>query len=190
MKNRSKEIVSNDNWATDPFFKDEVYRIMNIDFDPCPFMHDIEKWDGLKVPWGLSNWVNPPYSGELKERFVNKAIEEMSSRKTSTFLTPVCTDTALWWDTIEPNISFVSNIRGRLKFKGINTKGQYVNWGNDVDGGEMIDFTEPKSGNVKQIKKYIKAAGQQPLMLFVFGWITNEQKRELSQLCANYNKTK
>ena len=37
--------------------------------------HDMS-WNGLEVEWGVVNFVNPPYSLELKTAFVKKAIEE------------------------------------------------------------------------------------------------------------------
>ena len=47
MKNRNLD--HKDDWATPP----EVYAKLNEEFDftfdPCPYQHDIEKWDGLEV---------------------------------------------------------------------------------------------------------------------------------------------
>ena len=42
-------------------------------FDPCP-LNDVPAFDGLKIPWKLRTYVNPPYSDPLP--WVEKAIQE------------------------------------------------------------------------------------------------------------------
>lgn len=44
MKNRN--LVHSDNWATPPEFYNKLNEEFNFDFDPCPFEHNVEKWDG------------------------------------------------------------------------------------------------------------------------------------------------
>lgn len=41
---------------------------------------------------------------------------------------PVSTSTKLFHDLILPNKKEIRFLKGRVKFIGINTKGQYVNW--------------------------------------------------------------
>ena len=76
MKNRNLD--HSDNLATPKEFYDKLNQEFNFDFDPCPLhLGEITpENDGLLIEWGLSNFVNPPYSRELKEKFVIKAIEE------------------------------------------------------------------------------------------------------------------
>lgn len=79
MQNRN--LNHKDDWATPPKFYEKLHEEFEFDFDPCPFNHDLEKWDGLKVEWWNSNFVNPPYSQKLKETFIMKALEESKKGK-------------------------------------------------------------------------------------------------------------
>jgi len=83
--------------------------------------------DGLKIEWGKRNFINPPYSRKLKEQFVIKAIEESKKGKLCVMLLPVSTSTKLFHDYIQPNAKEVRFVKGRIKFVGTNTKGEFVN---------------------------------------------------------------
>lgn len=124
MKNRN--ISHKDDWMTPPYFYDELNKEFDFNFDPCPYQHDIEKWDGLKIEWKERNFINPPYSRKLKEAFVLKAIEESKKGKLCVMLLPVSTSTKLFHDVILPNQTEIRFIKGRIKFCGVNTKGEYV----------------------------------------------------------------
>ena len=124
MKNRNLE--HKDDWKTPAKIFDQLNNEFNFDFDPCPYKHDVTQWDGLQVEWGDRNFVNPPYSRKLKEAFVEKAVIEKLKGKTSVLLLPVSTSTALFHDVIKPNASEIRFVRGRIRFEGVNTKGEYV----------------------------------------------------------------
>lgn len=124
MKNRNLD--HKDDGATPKDFYEELNKEFNFDFDPCPFQHDIEEWDGLKIEWGGVNFINPPYSRLLKKAFVKKAIEESKKGKTCVMLLPVSTSTVLFHDFILPNKKEIRFIRRRLKFSGYNTRGEWV----------------------------------------------------------------
>ena len=126
MKNRNLD--HSDNWATPKEFYDKLNQEFSFDFDPCPLnLGEITpENDGLLIEWGLSNFVNPPYSRDLKEKFVIKAIEESKKGKLCVMLLPVSTSTKLFHDHILPNQKEIRFIKGRIKFLGINTKGEYV----------------------------------------------------------------
>lgn len=124
MKNRN--LNHSDNWATPPAFYAELDKEFNFDFDPCPLNHDVTEWDGLEVEWGASTFCNPPYSRALKPLFVKKAVAEAKKGKTVVLLLPVSTSTALFHDWIKPNAKEIRFVRGRIRFQGINTKGEYV----------------------------------------------------------------
>lgn len=124
MKNRNLE--HKDDWKTPTKIFEQLNNEFNFDFDPCPYKHDVTQWDGLQVEWGDSNFVNPPYSRKLKEAFVEKAVIEKLKGKTSVLLLPVSTSTALFHDVIKPNASEIRFVRGRIRFEGVNTKGEYV----------------------------------------------------------------
>lgn len=121
-----QDLANIDHWATPKEFYDKLNEEFNFDFDPCPYNHDIEKWDGTKIDWGQRNFINPPYSLGLKNQFVLKAIEEARKGKLCVLLLPVSTSTKLFHEHILPNNPTIRFIKGRLKFAGINTKGEYV----------------------------------------------------------------
>lgn len=121
MKNRNLE--HSDNWATPKELYDKLNAEFNFDFDPCP-LHST--FDGLKIDWGKSNYINPPYSRQLKEAFVIKAIEESKKGKICVMLLPVSTSTKLFHKHILPNAKDIRFLEGRVRFLGTNTKGEYV----------------------------------------------------------------
>lgn len=126
MKNRN--LNNSDNWATPKAFYDELDKEFSFDFDPCPLNYgDITPdKDGLLIEWGKRNFINPPYSRGLKDAFVKRAIEQSKQGKLCVMLLPVSTSTALFHDYILPYAKSIRFIRGRIKFLGTNTKGEYV----------------------------------------------------------------
>lgn len=95
----------------------DVYRILDaefrFDFDPCP---KDPAFDGLVVPWGERNFVNPPYGRQIVA-WIAKGVAEWLQGKTVVFLIPSRTDTA-WWHNLIMQASEIRFVRGRLKFKG------------------------------------------------------------------------
>lgn len=124
MKNRNLKHINH--WKTPDDFYGKLNEEFNFNFDPCPLMHDITKWDGLKIDWKERNFINPPYERKLKEAFVRKAIEESKKGKLCVMLLPVSTSTKLFHEDILPNADDIRFIRGRIKFSGVNTFGEYV----------------------------------------------------------------
>lgn len=118
-------INNDDNYATPPDFYDKLNSRFNFDFDPCPYNENEIINDGLKIDWGLTNFVNPPYSQKLKEAFVKKGIEEMKKGKTSVFLIPVSTSTKLFHKYIKPNADSIEFVEGRIKFGKIDAQGNF-----------------------------------------------------------------
>ena len=94
MKNRN--IPHKDDWATPIYFYNELNKEFDFNFDPCPYKHDVNEWDGLKIEWKERNFINPPYSRKLKDAFVIKAIEESKKGKLCVMLLPVSTSTQLF----------------------------------------------------------------------------------------------
>lgn len=66
-----------DLWRT----PEKIYKMLDkefhFDFDPCPYPRS--DFDGLKIEWRYSNFVNPPYSET--EKWVRKSIVEYSKGK-------------------------------------------------------------------------------------------------------------
>ena len=126
MKNRN--LKNSDNWATPKEFYDKLNQEFNFNFDPCPLNEGeiTPDKDGLLIEWGDRNYINPPYSRALKEAFVKKAIQESAKGKLCVMLLPVSTSTKLFHEYIKPNAKEIRFVKGRIKFLGVNTKGEYV----------------------------------------------------------------
>jgi hypothetical protein len=122
---RNIHVNNDDNYATPPYLYELLNQRFNFDYDPCPYNEGEIINDGLKTEWGNSNFVNPPYSQKLKEKFIIKAIEEMNKGKTSVFLIPVSTSTKLFHEYIKPNASEIEFIKGRIKFGKRDEKGNF-----------------------------------------------------------------
>ena len=127
MKNRNLE--HSDNWATPKEFYDKLNIEFLFDFDPCPLNTNeiTPDNDGLLIEWGKKDYINPPYNRKLKEAFVIKAINESKKGNICVMLLPVSTSTKLFHNYILPNAKEIRFIKGRIKFIGINTKGELVN---------------------------------------------------------------
>lgn len=120
MKNRNLE--HKDDWATPRDFYEKLDAEFHFNYDPCPLYGT----GGLEGDWGTRNYVNPPFSRKLKEAFVKKAIEQSKKGRLCVMLLPVSTSTALFHDWIKPNAKEIRFVRGRIRFLGTNTKGEYV----------------------------------------------------------------
>lgn len=69
--------------------------------------------------------MNPPYGHEIS-KWIKKAYKESQKGALVVCLIPSRTDTNWWWEyCMKGEIRF---IRGRLKFKGRNIKGEMVNY--------------------------------------------------------------
>ena len=124
MKNRN--LNHKDDWATPKYFYDKLNKEFDFSFDPCPYQHNIDEWDGLKIEWGDRNFINPPYSRKLKESFILKAVEESKKNKLCVMLLPVSTSTNIFHNVIIPNANEIRFVKKRIKFIGINTNGEMV----------------------------------------------------------------
>ena len=126
IKNRN--LNNHDNWATPDWLYQELDAEFDFDFDPCPLNLDeiTPDVDGLVIPWGKRNFVNPPYGRKLKDAFVKRSIEEARTGSLCVCLIPVSTSTALFHDYIQPNATEIRFLRGRIKFTGTDTRGVAV----------------------------------------------------------------
>lgn len=113
--NKSKS----DDWLTPKDLYDDLNKEFGpFNFDPCPFPRP--EWDGLKVPWGSYNFVNPPYK-YLKE-WIKKSYEESLKGKNIVLLIPARTDTKAFHKYIFPHAKIIRFLPGRIKFiNGKNT---------------------------------------------------------------------
>lgn len=136
MKNRN--LNNSDNWKT----PNDLYTALNqkyrFNYDPCPYSEGEPLFNGLETEWGTSNFINPPYSRELKEAFIMKAIEESKKGKRCVMLLPVSTSTKIFHEQILPNANEIYFVKGRISFEEINTKGQKVSKGSKPMHDSMI----------------------------------------------------
>lgn len=162
MKNRN--LNHKDDWATPPHFLEEIKKEFGDFFDPCPWHHNINDWNGLSIKWSEINFVNPPYSQKLKEAFVIRAIDHrISFNYKSILLLPVSTSTILFHKYINRYKQKIRFIKGRLRFIGINQKGQFVNYDQiQTVTKETIDYEGI------EIPKYVKNSGQHDSMIVIF----------------------
>ena len=105
-------------WRTPDELYKQLDKEFHFDFDPCP---PDPTFDGLKVEWGQSNFVNPPYGREIV-KWCRKALGEHLNGKTVVMLVASRTDTG-WWHEYIMKATEIRFIRGRLKFKGHGPKG-------------------------------------------------------------------
>ena len=113
--------IHND-WETPDYILNDIRKEFGKFFDPCPIDPD---FDGLSIEWKDINYVNPPYDRKNKEAFINKAYKESLKGKTCIMLLSVSTSSKIFHEIIYPYAE-IRFVRGRIKFKGYNSKGEYV----------------------------------------------------------------
>jgi len=120
MKNRNLD--HKDDWETPQYILKPLREEFGDMFDPCPLYSE---FNGLIIDWKQTNFINPPYSRDLKEKFIRKAYSEWKKGKTCILLLPVSTSTKIFHEYIY-NQAEIRFLKGRVKFIGINTFGEKV----------------------------------------------------------------
>ena len=95
-------------WATPKWLYAELDKEFHFDFDPCPLGGG---FDGLQVPWGQRNYINPPY-GRTIGLWIQKAYE---CGDLCVMLLPARTDTK-WFHDYCMKADEIRWLKGRLKF--------------------------------------------------------------------------
>jgi phage N-6-adenine-methyltransferase len=125
-------MTSNHNeWATPKDFFNKLNEEFHFTLDlsanknntKCSKFYSIEDNALIQYPKGETIFCNPPYGREIG-KFVKKC-SELSKDNTVVLLIPSRTDTSYWHNYIE-GIAKVRFIRGRLKFEGLNGKGEFI----------------------------------------------------------------
>lgn len=83
-------------WLTPPELMASLQAEFRFDFDPCPYPKP-DDFDGLKIDWGSSNYVNPPFGSYVAEdgkkkgptAWARKCIEEAKNGKRVVFVYPI-----------------------------------------------------------------------------------------------------
>jgi site-specific DNA-methyltransferase (adenine-specific) len=94
-----------------------LQREFRFTFDPAPVK---PSFDGLKVPWGRRNYVNPPY--DAISAWVSKAVAELDQGKVSVFLIPLRMHTRYFCETIFRRAAELRILDGPVIFKGYTQK--------------------------------------------------------------------
>jgi len=139
-KQRSKANGStNDDWATPDYILEDIKKEFGEFFDPCPLKHDLDNWNGLEIDWKPVNFINPPYNNKDKVAFIEKAYRESLRGNICILLIPSTTELPIFHNLILPYAE-VRFIKGRVKFKGVNSKGIYTEKGTGQSGSMFIIF--------------------------------------------------
>jgi site-specific DNA-methyltransferase (adenine-specific) len=121
IKDKEEKKMANDKWETPKDLYDKLNAEFHFNCDPCPldYKEGISP-NGLKMEWGTSTFVNPPYS--KPKLWINKAIEESHKGKIIVMLLKSDTSTLWYHELIVPNAERIEFIKGRLKFTGVNKR--------------------------------------------------------------------
>lgn len=111
-------VKKSDHWRTPEKIYKDLDSEFHFDFDPCPFFGH-EKFDGLNIDWGSSNFVNPPYSES--EKWIVKALDEHKKGKTVVLLLRLDASTKWFRDLVLPNCE-IRLFDDRLRFKDLEGK--------------------------------------------------------------------
>lgn len=82
------DVSGSEFWLTPPEMYESLDEEFRFDFDPCPYPR-LDGFNGVAVPWGRSNYVNPPFRrsdgvfGAGPTAFVRKAIDEKEKGNSS-----------------------------------------------------------------------------------------------------------
>lgn len=93
MTRQGKALNRDKYWLTPPELYSRLHTEHQFDFDPCPCPRP-DGYDSLVLPWGQSNYVNPPFhrddgvNGKGPTAFVRKAIAEAALGRSSVLTLP------------------------------------------------------------------------------------------------------
>lgn len=133
MKIHNAKKANHYEWETPQELFNKLDKEFYFNLDPCATPENTKchnyftkDQDGLKQDWEIYStvFVNPPYGRSMKH-WVKKCHDEWEKGCTVVMLIPVNTDTAYFHDYIygKAELRF---IRGRLCFKGRNSKGEII----------------------------------------------------------------
>jgi hypothetical protein len=138
MKNRNLE--HSDHWKTPDWFYNGLDAMYHFDFDPCPLHCEVDNL-APDAKWGKMNYVNPGYSREVKEAFVERCVAELHEKgHSSIVLLPAATSTKLFHGVIWKKASSIYFPNARINFAGYNTKGEYVKNGSGQMDLMIVEF--------------------------------------------------
>lgn len=138
---------------TPPQFLEELNEMYVFDHDPCPLHGAVDATvpDALdyEVPWGDSNFVNPPFNNI--EPFLRRArLEHEIGGKSSVVLIPLRTHTKYWREQVMDKATAIYLMFSGMRFPGYTMKfpmsmclvvyGNYPTLPLEVDGIPLRKF--------------------------------------------------
>ena len=161
MKNRNvvRGLENKDEWETPDYIFKELDKEFNFNFDLACTSENCKCEDGIYNKYDknglnyipsktlnedkLNIWCNPPYSQPLKDQFIEKCSELIKNLCVCVcvMLLPASTDVKSFHEYIynKPNVE-IRFLKGRVKFKGVNTKGEYVTNKCGMTGSMVVIF--------------------------------------------------
>jgi len=129
-----KHLAKKEIWQTPADLFLSLNKEFNFTLDPCCLPENAKcktyftkKENGLLQSWaGHTVFMNPPYGRELKHWIIKAHNEFKEHNITIVGLIPADkSDTSYFWEHIY-NIAEIRYLKGRLKFKGVNSKGKLI----------------------------------------------------------------
>ena len=104
----------NDSVQTPVELYEKLNEIYSFDFDPCPLVRPL--WDGLKIDWGQTNFVNPPFSQINK--WLSKVVQEFEKGRRSVVLVTLRPNCRYWNKFVWPFATDIQFFNDSVKFVG------------------------------------------------------------------------
>lgn len=161
-KNRSEENGSrNDEWETPEYIFNILNKEFNFNWDLACTSENCKTEEGSMIDKGKDGlkwtpsynkkyfnksyriWCNPPYSIQLKPKFIEKCYElsKLPNVSEVVMLIPSTTETKQFHEIMIPNCE-IRFIHKRVRFKGVNTKGVYVTNKTGQSGSMVVIFNK------------------------------------------------
>lgn len=118
-------------WITPPELYARLDAEFRFDFDPCPCPRP-EGYNSLLLPWGRSNYVNPPFTRKDAPfggpaAFARKALAERQEGNTSVLILP-----------LPHSLGLLMEAGAEIRYAG------QVHW-HDADGGDPAKRRAPQA---------------------------------------------
>ena len=168
-------------WQTDPELLEKLAPAFTWDIDVCAERNNVcdnfitPQMDAFKNDWIGLCWQNPPYTRSISSWLGRAAEQSDLHNSTIVCLVPARTDTAWWQDNII-DASWVTFIRGRLKF---GSDEYWVNYWQDEHEKGKLTKAELQS---KLSDPVTKNSAPFPSALIVYGRMSSKQKDVLREL--------
>jgi len=165
MKQRNdKNGSKNNEWETPDYVFNKLHDEFQFNFDLCAtlenakvstYTSDALNYDPHEA--GLNIWCNPPYSFPIKDKIIKKCYELSLHDHVNVvvMLIPAATETRAFHDIIWKYADEIRLIDTRIRFKGYNTKGEYVENATGQSGSMIVVFRNISNPWKKKIMPFV-----------------------------------